>query len=419
LLDFKLSAKRVFYRGGFRPLEVGIRKGKITAVGRNLARAQRELDLGENLLLPGAIDSHVHLREPGETYKEDFSSGTKAAARGGVTSVLDMPNNKEPINSPERFVKKKKIGLKKALVNFGLYAALPQSPGELSALKEAGAIAFKHFTYERRLDLPLWVEAIDKLGASLVVHAEDPDFVQPLGEVSGSLPLAHEEARPAQAELKAAKRILAHPPDRLHLAHLTLAETIELASGRATVEVTPHHLLLAAEDLDPDNFSGVVNPPIRKREVTEKLQLAFNGGKVDTLGSDHAPHGRGEKLTDDPDEGRSGIPGLETLLPLTLSYARRSEASLRKTVEALTERPAAIFNLEKRGRIAEGYWADLTVVDPNEEREIRGERFSSNCKVTPFEGRRASFWPVLTMVNGEIVFEEGRLMGKGGTFLHG
>ncbi|MFW6190449.1 MAG: dihydroorotase [Candidatus Bipolaricaulota bacterium] len=415
---FKLRSRNVYYDGEFRNLEVGIKDGEIAAVGTETGKADEVIDLEENLVIPGVIDGHVHFRDPGETAKEDFRSGSRAAARGGVTTVVDMPNNQPPIKSAELFEEKKRIAGKKSLVNFALYAGIPKDLSEIPALVDSGAVGFKYYMAEEEVDLAELSGRIEDLEALLTVHAEVSEELNPQGP-PGS-PEEYLDSRPPRAELKAMEKLLEVRPARLHLAHVTLPETVWKAEGTASKEVTPHHLLLSRSMVGLKDFTAVTNPPIRDAETVKDLKESFLDGRIGMLASDHAPHLSSEKLTKKPSEASPGIPGVETLVPLSLTFARESGSPLSLAVDALTKNPAELFGFERRGRIKEGYRADITVLDGDKSTPIRGDDFLSKAKVTPFEGREVSFWPKMTIVNGTPVYRDGKITDEGaGEFLRG
>jgi len=418
MLDKKIVCDEVLYRDEFQPLEVGIDVGKISAVGDYVGDAEEVIDCRGKLLVPGIIDSHVHFRDPGETGKEGFKSGSQAAARGGVTTVVDMPNNKPPVKTPDLFEQKVEIGKRKSVVNFALYAGIPSDLSLVKDIAQRGAVGFKYYMAQEAVDLTELFSAVRAADSLLAVHAEATDYINP-GGVKLTSPREYVASRPAVAEIIAVERLIEEVTlnTRLHIAHATLPETIDLVSGKATTEVTPHHLLLSIEEVDLDDFTAVMNPPLRNEKLREELSEIFVDN-IDLIASDHAPHLESEKKTTRPEEAKPGLPGVETILPLSLTYARDREIPLNRVLEKLTKNPARLFGFSDRGEIEEGYWADLTVINPDNQEKIRGKNFFSKAKITPFEGREVSFWPEMTIVNGQVVFADGRLTGKrSGMFL--
>ncbi len=406
----KLTGANVYVDGSFRDLEVGIEDGRIAALGREIGTARRRMDFGDRLILPGIIDGHVHFREPGEVAKEGFESGSRAALRGGVTTVIDMPNNRPPPNTPDRFEEKKGLARDRSLVNVALYAGMPDQPSLIDPLIRAGAVGFKHYMAEETIDRSRVIDRLDECGALLTLHAEDPARLH--SDPSPTTPEEYLDARPPEAEVEAVCSWLDHPPDRLHIAHVSVPESVTEAAGAATSEITPHHLLLSREDVDLRDFTPVTHPPIRDRKTVRELQTLFANGGIDILASDHAPHFREEKTTAEPTEGKPGIPGVETLLPLSLSFAESANVPLSLVIEMLTSRPANLFDLQERGQIKQGYWADLVVVDQHGSKTIRGNESFSRAKVTPFEGTEVSFWPEATFVNGTLRYREEELVER-------
>jgi len=416
--ELKIKSGRVYQEGGFKELEIGIKDGRIAGVGLDLPQGKEEEDFGNNMVIPGVIDGHVHFREPGDTEKEDFRSGSRAAVRGGVTTVVDMPNNDPPIKTEKLFREKKRSLEVKSLVNFALYSGIPKDLTEIRPILKAGAVGFKYYMAEEEVDMEELTRRIDESGALLAVHAEDPEYLLPFGSPEG--PSEYLDSRPAEAEISAVSKLMNDRPERLHVVHVTLPETVSRLGDKVTQEVTPHHLILSRADLELDDFKAVTNPPIRNSDEVSGLQECFSSGKIKMIASDHAPHRPGEKLTDNPEIASPGIPGVETILPLSLTYARENNLPISLPIEALTARPAEVFGFSKRGRIKEGYWADLTVVESEVSRKIRGENFFSKARVTPFEGHEVSYWPQVTYVNGTQIYREGKLNESAtGDFLGG
>lgn len=410
MYDVKIAGGQVLHRGRFRPLDIGINEEKIAKVGRELGQAQRTVDAGNLLILPGVIDGHVHLRDFGEAEKEDFRSGTRAAAAGGVTTVVDMPNNNPPIDSPDRIRDKIQLGREKSLVNFALYGAIPEKLDQVGPMLEEGIIGFKWFMEEKEVNLQRLAKELEQRSALLTVHAEDPRFLKEVSEAR--TPADYWDRRPPKAELEAVRRLLKADLSRLHLAHVSLPETLDLAGSRVTSEITPQHLLLSKDDISLRDFKYICNPPLRNVDTVKGLQKALTEGKIDLIASDHAPHRSPEKLTEDPAQAEAGVPGLETMVPLVFTFADDNDIQLELVAGMLTSSPADIFGIPKRGKIEVGYHADLTVIDPGLERTIRGKDFYSKAEYTPFEGQKVRFWPVLTVINGEIIYEQGEILAS-------
>lgn len=417
-MDMKITCENVLYEGELRPLEVGISNGKVIQLGSSLGNSERKIDLRDKWLIPGIIDGHVHFRDPGEPEKEDFRSGSRAAARGGVTTVVDMPNNKPPIKTLERFIEKRESAKTKSIVNFALYAGVPYDLSQVNKIAQEGAIGFKYYMAQEEVDLAELFAAIKQVNSLLTVHAEDPEFINRDGKELTS-PEEYLKSRPTLAEISGVKKLVERNVPQLHIAHATLAKTIELAKERATTEVTPHHLLLAADEVDLSDFTAIMNPPLRTSNQREELEQIFLD-EVDLIASDHAPHLKEQKRTADPNLGMPGLPGVETILPLSLTYADRAGLPIEKVIQKLTVNPAKLFGFHQRGEIKVDNWADLTVIDPDREKPVRGSDFFSRAKITPFEGRRASYWPEMTIVNGKIVYARGQIKHEGaGQFLRG
>jgi len=421
-------------RGTFRA-SIGIEGGVIVAIGstETMPPAERKIDADGLLVFPGIIDEHVHFRDPGLDWKEDFRTGSMAAAAGGVTTVLDMPNTEPPTVDRQGFLSKLEAASRKSVVDFGFYAGVV--PGKVDALRELaelGAVGVKLYMSETTgigepvdgLDLIRAMEVAASLGLRVGVHAEDGRTIAALREVlrAGGRrdPLAHMEARPVAAEVLAVARALLAAKAtgcRVHVFHLSSGEALGVIRALrpmgidVTVETCPHYLLLdGREALTRHGNVAKVNPPIRSREDAEALWEALRRGEIDAIGSDHAPHLPEEKKVEDVWTAPSGFPGVETMLPLMLTEVHRGRLTFGEVSWLLSEGPARIWGLyPRKGAIAIGSDGDLTIVDPNAEAVIRSESLHSKSKVTPFEGLRVKGLPVYTVVGGEVVMEKGEV----------
>ncbi|MCI2425018.1 dihydroorotase family protein [Candidatus Acetothermia bacterium] len=410
MYELVIKGGKIFHRRRFVELDIGIIDGRIERIGRNIGRATEIYNAAGMLVLPGIIDGHVHFRDPGETSKEDFTSGSRAAAAGGVTTIIDMPNNIVPITTPKLFAEKLEIARAKSVVNFALYAAVPDDLSFLAPLQQAGAIAFGElFLDSYSGDLLALKREISRLNALLAIHAEEKEVIR--ASLAGARrPAEYVAGRPPQAEIDAIRRSLAGDQCRILFVHLTTAHGVALAAGRAAIEVTPHHLLLSQEEMEFTDFRAVMNPPLRRQSDCIALWESLVAGKITTIGSDHAPHLATEKLAQSVEAGRPGIPGIETMVPLILTAATKQKIPLERVISAMTDQPAALFKLSGRGAVEVGNFADITVVDPYAEQIISGERFHSQAKLTPFEGRKVSYLPTATFVNGKLVYCGGEII---------
>jgi dihydroorotase len=392
-----------------RVRDVRVREGRIDTVGQHLPVDGELVPADEKLLLPGMIDVHTHFREPGGSHKETWSTGSRSAAAGGVTTVVDQPNTEPPTVSGAAFDAKADRATA-SLVDYGLNGGVtpdwePDSLFE-RPLFALGEVFLADSTGDMGIDEGLFVDAVAAAAAHdlpVTVHAEDADLFDESAR-ERSDPDAWSAYRTAEAELAAvaAAAELAREADtHLHVAHASTPEAVD-AAGPMTCEATAHHLFLSREDYDELGTFGRMNPPLRSEQRREALFERLADGRVDIVASDHAPHTREEKdagVWDAP----SGVPGVETTLPLLLEAARNDRIGLERVRDATARRPAKLFGLERKGRIAAGYDADLVLVDPQATREIRAEDLHTSCDWTPFEGRQGVF-PEWTMRRGEFVY---------------
>ncbi len=428
---------------------VGVSDGKIVAIANevNLPKADRVIDAGGNLLLPGVIDAHTHFREPGRTAGEDFETGTKAAAAGGITTIFEMPLSVPCVSSAEILQNRKSIVQKRAVVDFGLYGgAGMHNIDKISGLAKAGAIGFKTYMHEppegREIeyegayvtdDRSLFeaLKAVASTGLTSSIHAENNAIISFLTQRLKSLgrrdAMAHAESRPNFVEAEAISKVItlgeaagAH----VHVAHLTTAEglhLIELAKAsrkNITTETCPHYLTLTAEAMKKLGPYAKVNPPLRSKRDLEELWRGLNNGVVDIVVSDHAPYSKEDKEPGWYDiwKAQSGSPTIEIMLPLLLDKVNEGRLSLEILTKVLSERAAKIFGIyPKKGALLVGSDADIVVVDINRTVRIDRERMYSKARdLTLYDGWNVKGWPIMTILRGEIVMREGEVIGKPG-----
>ncbi len=406
-------AGRAYYGGKLQAVEIGIdSEGRIARIARTVSGGERR-DYGDLVLLPAATDLHVHFREPGRGEAvETFPGGTLQAALGGVALVGDMPNNDPPIDSLERLREKSARARGRIAVDVLLYAsAQPGAPIDDLAT-EAGA--FKLYLSPTtdigdapgRAEIRPILESVARTGLPLSVHAEDPTLFRP--DAPPTSLDAWDLARPIEAERRGVEELLPAPTSlRLHVAHVT-EPTIaaRLRAGGHSFEATPHHLLLSTRSGRDARWK--VNPPLRPDAVRVALWDEFRAGRVPCLASDHAPHSASSKELPFP-RAPSGVPGVETMLPLLLEEVRRGTLELPVLLAAACDRPARWLGVPL-GRIAVGHRADLLVVDFRDRRPLRGEDLHASVGWTPFEGRTAVF-PRHHLRAGSPIVEDGEFVG--------
>ncbi len=393
---------------------IGVVDGTIVEISTDLD-GERVFDYGSKLILPAAMDAHVHMRDPGATHKEDFSTGSLAALHGGVTCVLDMPNSTPPTTTVADLSEKASIAASKSMVDFALFAGIV--PGcDVARLASSGVVGFKLYMAGTTGNLQVAsidavreeLEAVAVSGKPLAVHAEDEGLRKK--DVENSLG-DHLRNRPNECEASAIRRLsgIRVRGLKVHVCHVSAKESLALI-GRGhsiTSEVTPHHLLL---DTDSKLGSfGKVNPPLRRRGDRQALFNAFKQGAIDIVASDHAPHTIEEK-DEDFDYAPSGMPGVETMVPLMLQLVKDKHIPLSRVVDSLCRKPAEIYGLNK-GVLEPGRDADIMVADLTDSVDIHADRMYSKCAWTPYEGT-AGIFPKAVFLRGEIMMENGSQVGE-------
>jgi dihydroorotase len=413
---------------------IAIKGGLIHAIGapEAMPEATETLDVTGLHVLPGAIDVHVHFRDPGYPQKEDFASGTAGAAFGGVTTVFDMPNTLPTIGTPEALAAKHTIAAEKAYVDYGLYAVLGDDSIEhVHALIDGGIIGFKLYMGNTfgRIPSPSTgamleaFEVVAPTGKRISLHAETNSIMERresrLRAAGRIEPIAHLAARPAVVAVEAVARaaILAEwTGARIHVLHISsAAELRPLAEAKArgveiTGETCPHYLLLS--EADYEKFGGIVrvNPPVREAPNRQPLWDALMDGTVDIIATDHAPHAPEEKTRNDIWTVDCGFPGVETQLPLMLTEINRGRATIQDYVRWSAEAPAKIWGLyPRKGALTAGSDADIAIVDLNRSWTIDDALIQSRSKISPWHGRQATALPIHTIVRGRFVMKDRTL----------
>jgi len=418
--------------------DIGIRDEKIAAIaapGHLPGGAEEQLDASGRHVLPGVIDGHVHFREPGLEYKEDFGSGSRSAVMGGVTTVLDMPNTLPTTSTGELVEQKRRLVEPKAYCDFGLFGLLVQdSVEQLEPMARAGVVGFKCFLGQSIGNIPPpddgrlldGMRMIAGLGLRCGFHAENDEILQHLiarlRAAGRTDPLAHVASRPVVAEVEAIQRVglfASETETKIHVFHLSSGpglQAVEEWRRRGvdiTCETTAHYCFLTSDDMRTLGPRLRINPPVREPGHSAVLLDALAAGRITSIATDHSPHLPSEKLHDDIWQAVSGFAGVEISLQLFLTYGvHAGRLSLSQLVRATSEGPARAWGLfPRKGALQVGSDADLTIVDLTVEDTIDVSRLHGKNNMTPFEGHRTRGAAVATIVRGHVVMQDGELRG--------
>ncbi|RME18465.1 MAG: dihydroorotase [Bdellovibrio sp.] len=408
--------------------DIGIKEGKIAHIGP-LSRAQADqvLDAHGLYTLPGLIDTQVHFREPGFEYKETIASGTRAALLGGVTGIFEMPNTSPPTTTLSALKDKLQRAQKSAWCHYAFYVgACSENINHLQELEQVpGCCGVKVFvgssTGSLLMSEPHLIKKAMLSGSKrMAFHCEDETRLRerkPLLKEQTHNPSFHPIWRDEKTALLATQMIvqLAHETQRpTHILHVSTKEEMlflkkEKKGDLISVEVTPQHLTLHAPDCYQElGTLAQMNPPIRSLEHQKALWEGLVNNTVDIVASDHAPHTLEEKNKPYP-QSPSGMPGVQTIVPLMLHHVAEKRLSLQRLVQLMAENPARLFGIPNKGRVAIGYDADLTLVDLSANKVITNQSMASLSQWTPFAGLKVKGWPIATILNGEIAMHEGEL----------
>ncbi len=426
VFDMILKGGTLVLPWGLEQADVGVRQGRIAAIGAlATGDAAQVLDCTHLHVLPGLIDAHVHLREPGDPAVETIETGTRAAVLGGLAAVFDMPNTAPSITSTEQLAWKRQHVQGRAWCDMGLYVGAAKSNlddlGRLEA--EANVCAVKVFAGSSTGDLLVEDDAsLERAMRSgrraICYHSEDEYRLQarrPAYEAGGPHRL-HAEWRDVECAHLGTRRLvaLARKTGRpAHILHVSTAEELEFLGGArdvASVEVLLNHLTQTDEAYDRLGGYAVMNPPIRDARHLAAAWAAMANGTIDVVGSDHAPHARAAKERPWPATA-AGLTGVQTIVPLMLDHASAGRLSLTRLADVMCAGPARIYGAVGKGRIAVGYDADFTLADMGASRVIQESWIASPCGWTPFTGHRCHGWPRATIIRGAVVMQDDALVG--------
>lgn len=422
--DLVLLGGTVVNQDGIGPRDIGVRGGRIAHIGSiGRGRAAEEIDCSGLTVLPGVVDTQVHFREPGLEHKEDLATGSLAAVMGGVTAVFEMPNTDPPTTTAEALADKLRRASGRMHCDFAFWVGgTRENVDRIPELERLpGAAGIKVFMGSSTGSLLVEDDAtlaaiLGRTRRRAAFHAEDEYRLRARKDlrVAGD-PASHPVWRDAEAARLATDRLVRIAREtgaRIHVLHVSTGEEMAFLAAHkdvASVEVTPHHLTLSADDYPRLGTRMQMNPPVRDAANRERLWWGVEQGIADILGSDHAPHTLEEKAHPYP-ESPSGMTGVQTLVPVMLDFVNAGRLSLERFVDMTSAGPARLFGMAGKGRIAAGYDADLTVVDLRRRETIRNEWIASRSRWTPHDGRAVTGWPVGTVVRGMRVMWEGDLV---------
>ena len=424
--NFSLIIKNgsCYIDGKLTQTDIGLSGNKIKKIGKIELNSSKVYDATDKVVLPGIIDTQTHFREPGSTDVEDLESGSRAAVLGGVTSLFEMPNTNPPTSNLVEFDKKLQLAKNRMHSNYAFYfGATPDNIEQLSKLKDVeGCCGVKLFAgsstgkllVEKEADIEKVISSSDRV---VSIHSEDEEILNlrkkfiKEGDVH-----SHPEWRNTECAISSTRRVVKIAErynKKIHVLHVTTKEEVDFLAmhkKNVTFEITPQHLTLYAPDCyDKLGTYAQMNPPLRTKEHYDRLWVAIKNNIVDVLGSDHAPHSKENKNKNYPNTP-SGMPGVQTIFPIMLDHVNNGKLTLEQLIKLMCENPCKIFGIKNKGYLKEGYDADLTIADMDKEVTIKDEMIASKCGWTPFNNHKVKGFPVGTIVNGNLVMSDGKVI---------
>ena len=426
MLDLIIKNGSCFIEGKPKKIDIGVLKGKISIIGElSKEKSNNVFDAEGLIILPGCLDTQVHFREPGSTNAEDLNSGSRAAIVGGITGVFEMPNTNPPTSTKKEFQNKLNLAKNRMYCNYAFYfGATPSNHSELADLKNLeGCCGVKLFvgssTGNLLVDKEEDIEKVFENTSKIVsVHSEDEEILNRRKKLreNGNV-MSHPIWRNEECAISSTRKIVKIAKrlnKKAHILHVTTKEEVDFLSqnkGNITFEITPQHLTFYAPDCyEKLGTYAQMNPPIREKTHYERLWYAIRNNYNDTIGSDHAPHLIEDKEKEYPNSP-SGMPGVQTLLPVMLNHVNDGKLKLEQLVKFLCENPVNIFQIKNKGYIKKDFDADFTIIDLDKKIEIKNENIESKCKWSPFHGQIFKGTPVSTIINGEIKMKDGKILG--------
>jgi len=424
--NFSLIIKNgsCYIDGKLTQTDIGLSGDKIKKIGKIELNSSKVYDATDKVVLPGIIDTQTHFREPGSTDVEDLESGSRAAVLGGVTSLFEMPNTNPPTSNLVEFDKKLQLAKNRMHSNYAFYfGATPDNIEQLSKLKDVeGCCGVKLFAgsstgkllVDKEADIEKVISNSDRV---VSIHSEDEEILNlrkkfiKEGDVH-----SHPEWRNTECAISSTRRVVKIAErynKKIHVLHVTTKEEVDFLAmhkKNVTFEITPQHLTLYAPDCyDKLGTYAQMNPPLRTKEHYDRLWVAIKNNIVDVLGSDHAPHSKENKNKNYPNTP-SGMPGVQTIFPIMLDHVNNGKLTLEQLIKLMCENPCKIFGIKNKGYLKEGYDADLTIADMDKEVTIKDEMIASKCGWTPFNNHKVKGFPVGTIVNGNLVMSDGKVI---------
>ena len=424
--NFSLIIKNgsCYIDGKLTQTDIGLSGNKIKKIGKIELNSSKVYDATDKVVLPGIIDTQTHFREPGSTDVEDLESGSRAAVLGGVTSLFEMPNTNPPTSNLVEFDKKLQLAKNRMHSNYAFYfGATPENIEQLSKLKDVeGCCGVKLFAgsstgkllVDKEADIEKVISSSDRV---VSIHSEDEEILNlrkkfiKEGDVH-----SHPEWRNTECAISSTRRVVKIAErynKKIHVLHVTTKEEVDFLAmhkKNVTFEITPQHLTLYAPDCyDKLGTYAQMNPPLRTKEHYDRLWVAIKNNIVDVLGSDHAPHSKENKNKNYPNTP-SGMPGVQTIFPIMLDHVNNGKLTLEQLIKLMCENPCKIFGIKNKGYLKEGYDADLTIADMDKEVTIKDEMIASKCGWTPFNNHKVKGFPVGTIVNGNLVMSDGKVI---------
>ena len=415
-----------YINGKLTNTDIGLLGNKIKIIGKIKGDGLNVYDATNKLVLPGIIDTQVHFREPGSTDAEDLESGSRAAVLGGVTSLFEMPNTNPPTANLIEFEKKLKAAKNRMHSNYAFYfGATPDNTDQLKQLKNVeGCCGVKLFAgsstgnllVDKESDIEKVISNSDRI---VSIHSEDEDIIKLRKKfIKQGNVHSHPEWRNVECAMSSTRRVVKIAErynKKIHVLHVTTKEEVDFLAmhkKNVTFETTPQHLTLFAPNCyDKLGTYAQMNPPLRSKEHYDRLWVAIKNNIVDVLGSDHAPHLKSNKDKEYPNTP-SGMPGVQTIFPIMIDHVNNGKLTLTQLINLMCENPCRIFGIKNKGFIKEGYDADLTIVDMSKKVTIKNEMMASKCGWTPFHNHKITGFPVGTIVNGNLVMQDGKILIK-------